>query len=99
MGRYPPGSKTSRHAGLRCCNRPHAETEPAAGDLGPHPLVDSTTAPGTTQTLPVRNRQPRLHRQPPFLKKSSHFSFVSLTANHNAVRDDEDSCQATIFRE
>src|SRR6266536_2169344 len=87
MDRYPPGSRTSRHAGPRCCNHPHVTIEPAAGYLGSYPLDDAAIAPDSAQTLPARNRQPQPDRQPLFLKtRSSHFSFMLFTARQTTMK-------------
>src|SRR6266487_3984900 len=105
MDRYPPGSRTSRHAGPRCYTHPHVTIGPAAGYLGSYPLDDSAIAPGSAQTLPARNRQPRPDRQPLFLKtRSSHFSFMLFAARQTTMKcwfmatHFEDSRQATVFR-
>src|SRR6266487_2497658 len=103
MGRYPPGSRTSRHAGPRCCNHPHVTTEPAAGYLGSYPLDDSAIALGSAQTLLARNRQPLSDRQLLFLKtRSSHLSSCCSPRDKPMkcwfmATHFEDSRQATVF--
>src|SRR5438067_3511865 len=88
MDRYPPGSRTPRHAGPRCYTHPHVTIGPAAGYLGSYPLDDSAIAPGSAQTLSARSRQPQPDRQPLFLKtRSSHYLLhvVHCAINHNEV--------------
>src|SRR5437667_296243 len=88
MDRYPPGSRTSRHAGPRCYTHPYVTIGPAAGYLGSYPLDDSAIAPGSAQTLSARSRQPQPDREPLFLKtRSSHYLLhvVHCAINHNEV--------------
>src|SRR5262245_15615801 len=103
MDRYPPGSKMSRRAEGRYYSRPYVTTEPAAGYLESYPLENFAIAPGSAQTLPARNWQPRSDRQPLYSKtRSSHLSLMLLTELQTARGSSrhvlETRAQATIFR-
>src|SRR5262249_2659160 len=97
MERYRPGSRTSRHAGRRYCNRPRAALAPAAADLGSWPLADPAIAPGTGWTVPARHRQARPDGQPLVSKtKSSRFSFGLLAARQTTMRCGSDDTRPRL---